>query len=114
VVLLLLVTVMLVRTAAFRVNESGTGPPPEVTVRAGFVERLAGAIRLPTISFEDADLFDCDEIRLEEDAWEPSSISPVDAAGYRTIERNHPPAGTRRDRHITWYSVPRMHGTSAA
>ncbi|CAN5723608.1 M20 family peptidase [soil metagenome] len=60
VVLLLLVTVMLVRTAAFRVNESVAGPPPEVTVRAGFAERLAGAIRLPTISYEDADLFDGD------------------------------------------------------
>jgi carboxypeptidase PM20D1 len=57
-VLLLLVAVVLIRTATFRVSDMVVEAPPAVVVAEGFAERLAGAVRLPTISHEDPARFD--------------------------------------------------------
>jgi carboxypeptidase PM20D1 len=59
-VLLLLVAVVLIRTASFRAVEPVVEAPPAVTAPAGSDERLAGAVRIPTISYEDPDRFDGD------------------------------------------------------
>jgi carboxypeptidase PM20D1 len=53
-VVLLLILVVLVRTAAFRAEPAGTATALEIAVPQGAAERLAGAIRIPTISYEDA------------------------------------------------------------
>lgn len=55
--ILLLLLVVLVRTAGFRGEPVGTAHAPENAVPQGAVERLAGAIRIPAISYEDASHF---------------------------------------------------------
>jgi carboxypeptidase PM20D1 len=55
---LLLLAVGLVRTARFRPVETAVGPAPAVAVPAGAAERLAGAIRIRTISHGDPAAFD--------------------------------------------------------
>jgi carboxypeptidase PM20D1 len=57
-VLLLVVAVVLIRTATFRVSDVAVEAPSAVTLRAGFAERLAGAVRLPTVSHDDPDRFE--------------------------------------------------------
>ncbi|HEU0298768.1 MAG TPA: M20 family peptidase [Longimicrobium sp.] len=57
-VVALLVAVALVRTARFRPAESAVAPAPAVAVPAGAAERLAGAVRIRTISHEDPAAFD--------------------------------------------------------
>jgi carboxypeptidase PM20D1 len=54
----LLVGVVLVRTLRVGPTLPAVVPAAEVTVPAGAVERLAGAIRFPTLSNEDSDDFD--------------------------------------------------------
>jgi carboxypeptidase PM20D1 len=57
-VLLLVFTVVVIRTAMFRQGDPAVEAVSGVIPRAGFAERLAGAVRLPTISHEDPGDFD--------------------------------------------------------
>jgi carboxypeptidase PM20D1 len=57
-VVVLIVAVMLVRTLRYRSDQVGVRAVPEVAVRQGAAERLAGAVRIPTISHEDSAAFD--------------------------------------------------------
>src|SRR5687768_2465913 len=57
-VLVLLVGVALVRTLRFRSVQPAVERAPEVAIPEGAAERLAGAVRIPTISHEDPSAFD--------------------------------------------------------
>ena len=52
-----------VLTARYISTQGPAMPAPEIAVPAGAAERLAGAIRIPTISSEDPDAFDGDAFR---------------------------------------------------
>jgi carboxypeptidase PM20D1 len=56
--LVLLVAVTLVRTLRYRPTQQAVQPAPEIAIPAGAAERLAGAVRIPTISHEDPAAFD--------------------------------------------------------
>ncbi|HYR08403.1 MAG TPA: M20 family peptidase [Longimicrobium sp.] len=56
--IVLLATVALVRTARFRPVGTAVTPAPAVAIPAGAAERLAGAVRIRTISHEDPAAFD--------------------------------------------------------
>ena len=58
--LVLVAGVMLVRTLRYRSDGVEVRAVPEVAVRQGAAERLAGAVRIPTISHEDSAAFDAD------------------------------------------------------
>jgi carboxypeptidase PM20D1 len=59
----LLLAFALVRTARFRPVEAAVAPAPAVAIPAGAAERLAGSIRIPTISHEDTAAFDAAAFR---------------------------------------------------
>src|SRR5918995_559551 len=54
----LVVGVVILRTGLYRVHDVPVPAAPDVPVRAGAAERLAGAVRIPTISAEDPNAFD--------------------------------------------------------
>jgi carboxypeptidase PM20D1 len=54
----LLAGVFLARTARFRPRDIAVAPAPSVAIPRGAAERLAGAVRIPTISHEDPAAFD--------------------------------------------------------
>ncbi|HET9232578.1 MAG TPA: M20/M25/M40 family metallo-hydrolase, partial [Candidatus Eisenbacteria bacterium] len=56
--LALLVAVMLIRAVRIGSPDSAVDPPPHIEVPAGAAERLAGSLRIPTISHEDTTAFD--------------------------------------------------------
>jgi carboxypeptidase PM20D1 len=56
--LVLLVAVTLVRTLRYGPTQQAVQPAPEIAIPAGAAERLAGAVRIPTISHEDPAAFD--------------------------------------------------------
>ena len=58
--LVLLVGVMLIRLLSYRSHRAAVRPAPEVAIPEGAAERLAGAVRIPTISHEDSAAFDSD------------------------------------------------------
>ncbi|HEX8694405.1 MAG TPA: M20 family peptidase [Longimicrobium sp.] len=62
-VLVALLAVVAVRTASFKAAEPAVAPAPVATVPAGAAERLAGAIRIPTISHENPAAFDAAAFR---------------------------------------------------
>src|SRR5918992_1465112 len=57
-VLVLLVGVALIRTLRFRSVQPAVERAPEAAIPEGAAERLAGAVRIPTISHEDPSAFD--------------------------------------------------------
>lgn len=59
-VIVLLVAVVLARTARFRPTETAVVPAPVVAVPGGAAERLAGSIRIRTVSHEDPAAFDAE------------------------------------------------------
>ena len=59
-VLVLLAGVMLVRTLRYKSDQSEVRTAHEVAVHQGAAERLAGAIRIQTISHEDSAAFDAE------------------------------------------------------
>ena len=56
--LALLVAVLVVRTVRYRSVQAVVEPAPDVPLSPGAVERLAGSLRIPTISHEDSTAFD--------------------------------------------------------
>jgi carboxypeptidase PM20D1 len=56
--LVLLIAIVLVRTLRYRTVQPPTERAPEVAIPPGAAERLAGAVRIPTISHEDPAAFD--------------------------------------------------------
>lgn len=56
--LVLLIGVILARTVSYGSAQPAVAPAPEVAIREGTAERLAGSIRIPTISHEDSAAFD--------------------------------------------------------
>ena len=57
-------------TARYASTQAPVTPAPEIAVPGGAVERLAGAIRIPTISAEDPESFDGDTFRTFRDYLE--------------------------------------------
>ena len=68
--IVLLAGFSVVLTARYVSTQAPVTPAPEIAVPAGAAERLAGAIRIPTISAEDAGSFDGDTFRAFRDYLE--------------------------------------------
>ena len=59
----LLIGFAVVRTPRYRSALSSVDPAPEIDLLTGAAERLAGSLRIPTISHEDPAAFDADAFR---------------------------------------------------
>jgi carboxypeptidase PM20D1 len=59
----LLAGLILVRTARYGSEQSAVERAPDIAIPEGAAERLAGAVRIPTISHEDPAAFDADAFR---------------------------------------------------
>src|SRR5687767_5761935 len=80
--------IVLVRTAMHRSNRSAVARAGTVAMREGAAERLAGAIRIPTISHEDAAALDAAAFRALH-AYLQTAFPAVHAQLQREIVGTH-------------------------